>query len=260
MPYPRQLLIIFFSLSAFTACGAARAQQNIGSTALAENNVSRELSGAAAPLNPGDPVFRQEVVRTGEESKAKLIFLNSTNLAMGPISRVTLDRFVYVGEAGSQEMSVNLAKGVFRFTTGALDKNAYRIWTPTATTGVRGTVLDIDARSALSRVTLVEGQAIVCPRKPGITFDQQVRNCTKPTGGFGGPHCDCVNLNNAGQTAEVKKTAAGNQAGPTATPVDFASLCAGDAALCTGSQYALASTTLASGIIGKFPARSLCGH
>ena len=77
---------------------------------------------------------------------------------------------------------------LFRFTTGALDKNAYRISTPTATTGVRGTVLDIDARSSQSRVTLVEGQAIVCPRKPGITFDQQVRNCTKPTGGFGGPH------------------------------------------------------------------------
>jgi hypothetical protein len=109
-------------------------------------------------------------------------------------------------------------------------------------------------------VTLVEGQAIVCPRKPGITFDQQVRNCTKPTGGFGGPHCDCVNLANAGQTAQVKKTAAGNEAGLTSTPVDFASLCAGDAALCTGSRYAASSTRLAGAIIGKFPSRSLCGH
>jgi hypothetical protein len=62
----------------------------------------------------------------------------------------------------------------------------------------RHTVLNIDVRSAQSRVTLVEGQAIVCPRKAGITFDQQVCNRTKPTGGFGGPHCDCVNLANAG--------------------------------------------------------------
>ena len=260
MLYPRRLLIIIFGLGAFAACGGSRAQQNIGSTALAENNVSRELSGGAAPLNPGDPVFREEVVRTGEESKAKLIFLDSTNLAIGPISRVTLDRFVYVGETNSQEMSVNLAKGVFRFTTGALDKNAYRISTPTATTGVRGTVLDIDVRSAQSRVTLVEGQAIVCPRKPGITFDQQVRNCTKPTGGFGGPRCDCVNLNNAGQTAQVKKTGDTNQASLTSSPVDFASLCAGDASLCTGSRYAAASTRLAGAIVGKFPSRSLCGH
>ena len=179
---------------------------------------------------------------------------------MGPISRVSLDRFVYVGETSSQAMSVNLARGVFRFTTGALDKNAYRLSTPTATTGVRGTVLDIDVRSVRTRVTLVEGQAIVCPRKAGITFEQQERNCTKPTGGFGGPRCDCVNLADAGQTAQVKKTAAGNQASLTSSPVDFASLCAGDASLCSGGRYAAASTTLAGGIVGKFPARSLCGH
>ena len=260
MPYPRGLLVLVLALSAFAACGGARAQQNIGSTVLSENNVSRELSGAAAPLNRGDPVFRDEVVRTGEESKAKLIFLDSTNLAMGPISRVTLDRFVYVGEVNSQEMSVNLSKGIFRFTTGALDKNAYRLSTPTATTGVRGTVLDFDVRSAQTRVTLVEGQAITCPRKPGITFDQQVRNCTRPGGGFGGPRCDCVNLADAGQTAQVRKTAAGNQASLSSTPVDFASLCSGDASLCSGGRYALASTTLAGGIVGKFPARALCGH
>ena len=40
-------------------------------------------------------------------------------------------------------MAVNLAKGVFRFTTGALDKRAYMISTPSAAIGVRGTVLDI---------------------------------------------------------------------------------------------------------------------
>ena len=74
------------------------AQQNIGATAEAHNQVSRELSGAAAPLNPGDPVFRNELVRTGADSTAKLVFLDSTNLAIGPTSRVTLDQFVYAGE------------------------------------------------------------------------------------------------------------------------------------------------------------------
>ena len=69
MFYPRRLLIIFFGLGAFAACGGAHAQQNIGSTALAENKVSRELAGAAAPLNSGDPVFRNEGVSTGEDSR-----------------------------------------------------------------------------------------------------------------------------------------------------------------------------------------------
>jgi hypothetical protein len=96
------------------AGGVAHAQQNIGSTVLANNRVSRELSGATGPLNPGDPVYRDELVRTGEDSTAKLIFLDSTNLAIGPTSRVTLDQFVYAGEVNGQKMTVNLAKGIFR--------------------------------------------------------------------------------------------------------------------------------------------------
>ena len=249
MPYPRILLTIVFGLFAFAACGGARAQQNIGSTALAENKVSRELSGASGPLSSGDPVFRNEAVSTGEESKAKLIFLDSTNLAIGPISRVTLDRFVYVGETNGQEMSVNLARGVFRFTTGALDKNAYRISTPTATTGVRGTVLDIDVRSGQSKTTLVEGQALVCPRRAGESFAQQERNCTRAAGGVGGPRCDCVDLRNAGQTAQVKKN---GQATLTSNAVNFAAFCGGDSSLCSGNSYADQG--------GGFAAGALCGR
>ena len=131
----------------FAACDARAQQQAIGSTATAQNQVTRELSGAAGPLTVGDSVYRNEVVRTGTNSLAKLVFLNSTNLAVGPTSRVLLDRFVYEGDPNSEKVAVGLAKGLFRFTTGTLDKKAYTITTPTAAIGVRGTVLDIDVRS-----------------------------------------------------------------------------------------------------------------
>ncbi len=250
---------------ALTGCCAlaswgAFAQQNIGSTAQTHNDVSRELSGAAAPLNRGDPVFRDELVKTGEDSTARLIFLDSTNLAIGPISRVTLDRFAYSGGTTGQELTVNLAKGIFRFTTGALDKKAYTISTPTASIGVRGTVLDIDVRSVQSRVTLVEGQALVCPRKPGITFEQQRRNCSGGAGGAHGAHCDCVELDNAGQTATAKKAGGSVQASLTSTPVNFASLCSGGGALCSGSTYASLSGPSGGGGGGGFPSGALCGH
>ena len=184
----------------------AVAQEHIGSTALAHNDVTRDLAGASAPLVAGDSVFRNEVVRTGADSTAKLIFLDSTNLGVGPVSSVKLDQFVYVGESNGQKMTVNLAKGVFRFTTGVLDKKAYEITTPTAAIGVRGTVLDIAVQGPDTRVTLVEGQALVCPRRPGVSFAQQERSCTKAAGGIAGAHCDCVELKNVGQTAQVKKT------------------------------------------------------
>jgi len=253
IPQLRHLQLILIALCALaTVAPGASAQQNIGSTAAAHNDVSRELSGATGPLGVGDSVYRDEVVRTGADSTAKLVFLDSTNLGVGPVSRVTLDQFVYVGEVNGQKMAVNLAKGVFRFTTGALDKKAYTISTPTAAIGVRGTVLDIGVQSALTRVTLREGRALLCPRRPGITFEQQVRNCTRAAVGFGGPRCDCVDLAHAGQTAQVKK---GGSASLTSTPVDFASLCAGDSNLCSGSSYADASQ---GG--GGFTSGALCGR
>src|SRR5271170_7057629 len=91
--------------------GAALAQQNIGATALAHNDVKRELAGQSAELAVGDPVFRNEIVLTGQASTAKLAFLDSTALAVGPISRVVLDRFVYDPSPSSQTMAVNLTKG-----------------------------------------------------------------------------------------------------------------------------------------------------
>ena len=234
------------------AAGAvgAQAQEHIGSTALAHNDVTRDLAGASAPLVAGDSVFRNEVVRTGVDSTAKLIFLDSTNLGVGPVSNVKLDQFVYVGELNGQKMTVNLAKGVFRFTTGALDKKAYEIQTPTAVIGVRGTVLDIGVQGGQSKVTLVEGQALICPRRSYITFAQQERNCTRT--GVGGPRCDCIDLQNIGQTALVRKVGGTNQASFTSTPVDFASLCAGNSSLCSGSSYASNGH--------GFPSGSLCGR
>ncbi|HTZ68054.1 MAG TPA: FecR domain-containing protein [Roseiarcus sp.] len=243
------------ALSAFAAgLGGASAQEHIGSTAIAHNEVTRDLGGAMGPLAVGDSVYRNEVVRTGADSTAKLVFLDSTNLGVGPVSRVTLDQFVYVGQSSTPKMAVNLAKGVFRFTTGALDKKAYTISTPTAAIGVRGTVLDIRVLSPTTRVTLVEGQALVCPRRPGITFEQQARNCTRAAGGLGGPRCDCIDLTNVGQTAQVKRTGGANQASLTSTPVNFASLCAGDSSLCSGSSYASAEQS------GGFASGVLCGR
>ena len=153
--------MVFALTAAGGAAGGAMAQQAIGSTSLAQNQVTREAGGASGVLTVGDSVFLNEIVKTGSDSLAKFVFLDSTNLAVGPVSRVTLDRFVYQGDPGAEKVAVNLAKGVFRFTTGSLDKKAYTINTPTAAIGVRGTVLDIRV-GGQTKVTLIEGQAIVC--------------------------------------------------------------------------------------------------
>ena len=96
--------LILTALCALAAgLGGASAQEHIGSAAVAHNDVMRDLAGAMAPLTVGDSVFRNEIVRTGADSTAKLVFLDSTNLGVGPISRVTLDQFVYVGQSNGRK-------------------------------------------------------------------------------------------------------------------------------------------------------------
>jgi hypothetical protein len=227
------------ALGGAVAPSGADAQQAIGSTTNAQNQVTRELDGAAGPLAVGDSVYRNEVVRTGSDSLAKLVFVDSTNLAVGPTSRVVLDRFVYEGGANSEKVAVGLAKGVFRFTTGNLDKKAYTITTPTAAIGVRGTVLDINVKSADTRVTLVDGRALVCPRRNGETLEQQARNCGSAFGGGGGGQtgkCDCAELDHPGQTASAKRSGGTTTASLTNNSVNFASLCGGDSSLCSSSS------------------------
>jgi len=209
---------------------AALADQNIGSAAVAEKEVVRQLAGGSGRLGVGDPLFRDEVVRTGAESAAKLVFLDSTNLAVGPTSQVVLDRFVYDPSRGAEGMGVKLAKGVFRFTTGVLHEDAYSITTPTAAIGVRGTVLDISVRGSQTRVTVVKGAALVCPIKKGITFAQQARACEQTHSS----KCDCKSVG-VGQTAQV--SGPGGTALLSPSPVQFANFCSGGS-LCSSENYA----------------------
>jgi hypothetical protein len=149
---------------AFSGITLARAEELIGVAAVVRNEVDQSLPTRVIRINAGENISRDEVVKTGPDSAAKLVFSDDTNLSMGPGSTVTLNKFVYSGASRYEKATFQLVKGAFRFTTGASDKRAYEIQTPTATIGVRGTVLDIrvDANVSGTLVVLQEGAASVC--------------------------------------------------------------------------------------------------
>lgn len=211
-------------LTILLLCGqpGAQAQQRIGEASSVRNQVTRVNASGSVGLATGGSVFRNETIRTGRQSAAKLVFLDQTNLAIGPTSSVVLDQFVFSGGGSAQAVSVNLARGVFRFTTGVLDKRAYKINTPVATIGVRGTVLDINSLSARARITLVDnGAALVCAR---------LGNRRNP---------QCAELQNPGDSVEVTGSSVRRVTG--ARRFSFASLCGANPGLCTQTRLAQAS-------------------
>lgn len=175
----------------------AHAQSDVGEVEAAQRSVSGAYRGKARALVPGDGVVQNEVVRTGAASAARIVFLDSTNLAMGASSSVTLDRFVYDGSGTARSAVINATRGAFRWVSGASPSRAYQINTPLATIGVRGTTFDLLHQAGRTIVVLVEGAVRVCTRSGG----------------------ECADLDRSGQMVIV--TARGVSDPRTAGPGDF---------------------------------------
>jgi hypothetical protein len=138
------------------------AQTRIGTTV----GLSPLAEGShAGSLVLGASVIQDEVVRTGPAGALELQFLDGTHLALDRSSSVKLDKFVYSVSRRGDQVVIGLTKGAFRFATGGLPKAAYRIQTPLASIGVRGTILTIVSQRNETRVSLDEGGATVCSRR-----------------------------------------------------------------------------------------------
>lgn len=193
---------------AFSSITLARAEEAIGVAAVVRNEVDQALPTHVIRINAGENITRDEVVKTGSDSSTKLVFSDNTNLSMGPGSTLTLNKFVYSGANNYEKATFQLAKGVFRFTTGASDKHAYEIKTPTAVIGVRGTVLDIkvDAQTSNTIVVLQEGAADVCMVSVGRDRHRRDRDNVGNSAG-------CVHLSQVGQTATATSKSVSNNRG-----------------------------------------------
>src|ERR1700694_6015451 len=130
------------SLCCTLASSPALSAPKIGVAAAVKNDV-RAGAGGTRTLSVGSDLNANEHVRTGADSNAQLLFLDQTNLNVGPNSEVTLDRFVYDPNSGVGNVVLNASKGAFRFVSGSQKPASYLIKTPVATVGVRGSIGDL---------------------------------------------------------------------------------------------------------------------
>jgi hypothetical protein len=229
--YLRRCVLLAFAscLAASVAAPRAHAQTRIGEAAIIKNEVVNATS--SAQINVGDGVLRDETVRTGADSAARLVMADSTNLSLGANASLKLDRSVFNDEHSYHDIAIRLTTGAFRFVTGHSEKTAYKITTPLATIGVRGTILDILSQRGSSTVVLQEGAATVC------TLSYQCIQLTQPG------DTAIITLTNGKVTIQKAST----------TPWTFAATCASAAGLCTITDFASATTP-------NDPDAMLCGR
>ena len=208
-PWGRRLAFALAIAAGLAAAPSpAQAQNSIGSATIVRNDVKRVRAGTASNLETGGAVFLEEAVRTGQNSAARIVFLDQTNLAIGPQAEITLDRTVVPGAPGGVKTVVNMAEGAFRFVSGRATRDTTEIRTPIASIGIRGTEFDVSSTATLTTVTLIAGEIELCP--------------------LAGPRT-CVTLRRAGESATA---APGGPARISTTRFSFASFCTSDPALC----------------------------
>ncbi len=221
---------------ALTAC-PVHAQTRVGEAAVVKNEVVRVADTSTSQINAGDGLLRDEVVRTGVDSAARLVMADSTNLSLGPSATIKLDRTVFDDEHHYRDVAIKLTSGAFRFVTGHSEKAAYKITTPLATIGVRGTILDVLSQRGKSTVKLQEGAATVC------------------TTSF-----QCVELTQPGDTAVITSTGGKiTIVKVNNVPWSFASNCGGTPGLCSTTQYADATPAVIPAVEDD-PTGMLCGR
>ena len=124
-------LTVLFALQATIS----HAQEAIGKA----TSVRPQAEGShAGPLSGGSNVYSKETVRTGQAGQVDLQFKDNSNLKVGSNSSVHLDKFVYDPNKSTGDVAIQATRGTFRFVTGSLGSETYKIKTPYGTLGVRG--------------------------------------------------------------------------------------------------------------------------
>jgi len=135
------LVIVCLCQNTFAADIAGRVIMARGEVhAISDNGESRKLKRR-------DSIFSHEVIKTGSASRIQIRFIDNALLALKENSELNIKAYVYneVNEKDNQVL-MELVTGGFRTLTGKIgkgNKEAYKVDTPVASIGIRGTLYDV---------------------------------------------------------------------------------------------------------------------
>jgi hypothetical protein len=111
--------------------------------------------GETRTLVQGNAVSSGDVVRTGESGRVQILFPDQTKIVVGPNSTLKIDETLFRANGTAKKFVATAVGGSFRFISGKSAKNVYKLATPVATMGIRGTVFDFTVNAEQSTDLLV---------------------------------------------------------------------------------------------------------
>lgn len=149
------------SLSAF-------AQESVGTVSfvIGESN-AKQANGVAKAIKKGDQVLAGQSIETGVNGHVHLKLVDGAFVSVRPGSRFRIEEYQYdANEPKKSRIKFMLEQGTARSITGKAGeaaKEAYRLNTPLAAIGIRGTDFVVSTEADVTRVVVQSGAIVMSP-------------------------------------------------------------------------------------------------
>lgn len=159
-------LIFLVSIMGGIGCANnAWAQEAAGKTIMVRGEVVANNESSSRKLARRSPVYDVDVIETGAASNTQLRMIDGGLLSLKADSALSIANYEYNAQTGEGDVSMKLVKGGLRSITGALNKAGtnYRLDTPVASIGVRGTHFEIQLIDGNMFLAVWDGAIDVVP-------------------------------------------------------------------------------------------------
>jgi hypothetical protein len=86
--------------------------------------VSILRDGKTKPAFPNDRIYQSDIILTGSDGAIGILLEDNTLISMGPISRVSMEKFTFAPATNEYAMRLNMQHGTFVYQSGLLGKLA----------------------------------------------------------------------------------------------------------------------------------------
>lgn len=152
MKSPIAFLLLALALQAHAQTPQAPdAGARIGTFKQVQGETWVSAADARRAAQPGDGLRAAERVGTGRDGSAVIVLRDGTALTVGPNSLLDLSRFQFDATTHQGNVLLDLLQGTVRVVTGLLAKvhpDLFKVQTPTAVVGVRGTDFIVETQAA----------------------------------------------------------------------------------------------------------------
>ncbi|WP_321493077.1 FecR domain-containing protein [uncultured Desulfobacter sp.] len=143
-----QLIIIISSMIIFSAAALGE-ELKVGFIKSVTGSVSVKRGETVISVNPGDPLFKSDVLTTQTNSSVGIIFTDGTTFAVDQSAEINIKDYLFQPKSNAYAFELFLKKGKAIYSSGRIEKLApdkVCLSTPKATVGVRGThfIIQVD--------------------------------------------------------------------------------------------------------------------